>query len=228
MTIVSAVERILVRGKELEGKTVIVTAGGTQEPIDPVRYIGNRSSGKMGYALADEARRRGARVILISAPTLLPPPVHLELIQVQTAEEMRQAVLSYYPQADAVIKAAAVADFRPSQEALSKIERTEGKISLELKANPDILAELGSKKERQILVGFALESENLIERAKEKLKKKNLDLVIVNNPTHIGADSSQVTLIFKDGRIEEFPLMSKAEVARIVIDRLAVLLLREA
>ncbi len=204
----------------LKGKKILITAGGTQEPIDPIRYIGNRSSGKMGYALAEVAQEFGAEVTLISAPTQLEPPVGVQTIFVETASQMRDEVLKIFPCVDIVISAAAVADFSPKEIKSQKIKKTTLPPVIELNKTPDILAELGQKKQAQILVGFAAESENLIANAKVKLKEKNLDLIVANDiKTAFGKDTTQVTVITRDGEVEELPLLSKKETARQIIKK---------
>ena len=206
--------------KDLAGKAIVVTAGGTQEPIDPVRHIGNRSSGKMGYALAEAARDRGAEVILITAPTALPDPSGMEIVRIITADEMREAVLKATKRANTLIMAAAVSDYRVEGPSEQKIKREHGKIILELTPTADILGEVP---DGLIKVGFAAESENLIINAKIKLEKKRLDMIVANDITDpesgFDVDTNRVTLIDKTGKAEELPLMSKREVAEIILDR---------
>ncbi len=221
--IVTAVLEALGAGQELAGETVLVTAGPTREPIDPVRYIGNRSSGKMGYAIAEAALRRGGRVILISGPTSLKPPSAAEVINVQTAQEMRDAVLARAPEASIIIKAAAVADYRPKHAAEQKIKRQAGaSLDLDLEGTPDILAELGKKKTaKQILIGFAAETENVLENARKKLLTKSLDAIVVNDVSQpgIGFDSERnaVTIITQHD-VVDVPESSKWDVAQRVIE----------
>ncbi|MDI6689629.1 MAG: bifunctional phosphopantothenoylcysteine decarboxylase/phosphopantothenate--cysteine ligase CoaBC [Actinomycetota bacterium] len=226
--IVDTVKSELIKEMDLQGKIIIVTAGGTQEPFDPIRYIGNRSSGKMGYAIAEAAWGRGAHVILISAPTQLEPPRGIETIHIRTAMEMQEAVLKYFDRADAVIKTAAVTDFRPTVFHPHKIKRDRQRITLELEGNPDILEELGKRKRNQILIGFAAESENLVENAKQKLKKKNLDFIVANDITKVGSgfeeDVNEVIIIDAEGKVESFPPLFKGKIAEMVIDRLITLL----
>lgn len=226
-SIVGSVEAILCPVKDLSGQVVLVTAGPTQEPLDPVRFISNRSSGKMGYALAQAARERGARVILISGPTSLSPPGDVEVIRVQTAEEMREAVLKHLPEATIVVKAAAVADFRPASPRLSKIKKGRA-FALELIPTSDILEEVGRRKEGRILVGFAAETEDLLEHAREKLVEKNLDLIVANNVTEEGAgfnsETNRVKILDREGGVEESPLLPKKDVAHRVLDRVVRLL----
>lgn len=214
---------------ELAGRTVLVTAGPTREELDPVRFLSNYSSGKMGYAIARAARARGARVILVSGPVNLPAPKGVDMVQVVNAEEMYQAVMSRAEQADLIIKAAAVADFRPVKRGEQKVKKGDAEtLLIELRRNPDILAELGRKKGSFVLVGFAAETEELIRHASEKLTSKNLDMIVANDVTQEGAgfdgDTNIVRLISRDGRIEELPQMSKEQVAERLLDRLVALL----
>ncbi|HEV8717482.1 MAG TPA: bifunctional phosphopantothenoylcysteine decarboxylase/phosphopantothenate--cysteine ligase CoaBC [Candidatus Binatia bacterium] len=220
--------RALLTKKDLRGERIIVTAGPNAEPIDPVRFITNRSTGKMGFAMARVAWRRGADVTLVSGPTALPPPRGVRFCPVRTAQEMRQAVWEYYPQATMVISAAAVADYRPAQVAPQKIKKKgEGNFTIELTRNPDILAELGQQKGHCLLVGFATETEEILPNAVRKLRSKNLDMIVANDVTQEGAgfahDTNIVTLIDRSERIETLPLMSKDEVAHTVYDRLLAL-----
>ncbi|HKV91472.1 MAG TPA: bifunctional phosphopantothenoylcysteine decarboxylase/phosphopantothenate--cysteine ligase CoaBC [Candidatus Angelobacter sp.] len=219
-TIVKAVLKALHAEQDLAGETVLVTAGPTREPIDPVRYIGNRSSGKMGYALAEAALRRGAKVILISGPTALKPPSAAEVIQVQTAAEMRDAVLANLDHATIVIKAAAVADFTVRQVADEKIKR-KGPMILELEPTTDILAEIGAKKGSRIVVGFAAETNDGVANARKKLESKSLDAIVLNDVSQpgIGFDSERnaVTILTHSGA-ETVPETSKWEVAHRVLD----------
>ncbi|RLC69777.1 MAG: bifunctional phosphopantothenoylcysteine decarboxylase/phosphopantothenate--cysteine ligase CoaBC [Chloroflexi bacterium] len=221
--ILAEILKALGRNGDLAGRKVLITAGGTQEPLDPVRYIGNYSSGRMGFALAEAARDRGAKVTLIAAATSLPPPYGVEVIRVQTALQMREAVLQEVPRADALIMAAAVADFRPKTISGGKIKRRLETLTLELVATPDILAEVTVP----IKVGFAAESEDLLQNAQRKLKEKGLDLIVANDITApesgFGADTNKVTLL--NGRGEaELPVMPKSEVAHRVLDRVVQLL----
>ncbi|MFZ3131862.1 MAG: bifunctional phosphopantothenoylcysteine decarboxylase/phosphopantothenate--cysteine ligase CoaBC [Desulfosporosinus sp.] len=212
----------------LKGKKALVTAGGTQEPLDPVRYLGNRSSGRMGYAIAQALQEAGAETILVSAPTDLQTPHGVSRISVQTALEMYDAVLGLFPEMDVVIKAAAVADYRPSVEAEQKIKKTGTSCTLELVPNPDILAELGRKKTSQVLIGFAAETENLLANATQKMQKKNVDLLVANDVTKPGAGfgspTNIVSFLFPDGRRIDFPQLSKLEVARHLVREIARLL----
>jgi phosphopantothenoylcysteine decarboxylase/phosphopantothenate--cysteine ligase len=208
--------------QDLAGKNIVVTAGGTQEPIDPVRHITNRSSGRMGYALTEAARDRGASVTLITAPTTLPEPPGMKIIRVRTADEMKKAVMQTVAGADALIMAAAVSDYRVAKPAERKIKKQGGKLLLELVPTPDILAEVP---DGLIKVGFAAESEDLISNARKKLDQKRLDLIVANDITAadsgFNVDTNRVTLIDKEGKVEELPLMSKREAAEIILDRVA-------
>lgn len=223
--IMGTIRRVLGSGGDLAGRHIVVTAGGTQEPIDPVRYIGNRSSGKMGYALAEAARDRGAKVTLITAPASVPVPAGVDIVRVNTAEEMRRAVEGATAQADALVMAAAVADYRPIKTAKEKIKKGKAGLTLELERTPDIL---GTVKGNFIKVGFAAESSNLVENAKKKLRQKDLDLVVANDITAsdsgFGTDTNRVTIIDRKGRTESLPLLPKREVADKVLDRVAGLL----
>ncbi|HET9400161.1 MAG TPA: bifunctional phosphopantothenoylcysteine decarboxylase/phosphopantothenate--cysteine ligase CoaBC [Candidatus Acidoferrales bacterium] len=209
---------------DLEGETILVTAGPTCEDIDPVRFLTNRSSGKMGYAIADAARRRGARVILISGPVALNAPNGVELVKVRTAEEMRDAVSQNFASATAVIMAAAVADFRPARASHAKIRRTGENLSIELEATPDILGEIGSRKGGRLLIGFAAETGAARESARGKLVKKSADMIVANDVTQSGAgfdgETNIVTFFFADGREEPLPKMSKFDVATRILDEI--------
>ncbi len=219
-TIVNAVLEALGATQDLAGETVLVTAGPTREPIDPVRYIGNRSSGRMGYALAEAALRRGAKVILVSGPTALKPPATAEFVRVETAQEMRDAVMARLERATIVIKAAAVADFTVRHAAEQKIKR-KGPVTLDLEPTPDILAEVGARKGARIVVGFAAETENVLANARKKLESKSLDAIVLNDVSQpgIGFDSERnaVTILTHAGA-ENVPEMSKWEVAHRVLD----------
>lgn len=227
-TIVGEVVKILTKEKDLQGKSIIVTAGRTEEPLDPIRYLSNRSSGKMGYAIAQEAYERGAKVTLISGPSNLTPPSGLNFIPVRTAQEMLSAVRSTFKKADALIMASAVSDFSPTLISKEKIKKGGEEIVLELKPTVDILKEMGKQKKEKVLVGFSLETEDEIKNAKKKLVEKKLDLIVVNNPNVPGAgfevDTNQVTLIDKRGKIEKLPLLSKKEVASKILDKVQSLL----
>ena len=226
--IVGEVVKLLTAKRDLEGKPILVTAGRTQEPLDPVRYLSNRSSGKMGYALAEAARRRGAKVTLISGPSHLPVPGELNFVRVERAREMYSAVRTRFARADVLIMAAAVSDFVPSVVSLEKTKKKEEEINLRLKPGVDILKEMGKRKKKQILVGFSLETQDEIRNSKRKLTEKNLDLVVINNPTIPGAgfevDTNRVILIDKKGKVEKLPLLPKKEVAERVLDEVTVLL----
>jgi len=224
-SIVAATAETFAHGRDLAGVRFIVTAGGTQEPIDPVRFIGNRSSGKQGFAVAIEAARRGADVTLVSGPTWLDDPGRVEVIRVRTAAEMREAVLARYADADVVVKAAAVADFRPANAVDHKIKKEEGAPAIVLEPTVDILAELGRTKDRQLLVGFSAETEDAVARARKKLSAKNLDLIITNLVGRPGsgfeADTNAAVLLAADGSEQELPLQTKASIARAICDRVA-------
>ena len=221
--------RMLLSKQDLSGLRILVTAGATLEPLDPVRYMSNRSSGKMGYALARAARMRGAKVTLVSGPTALKPPRDVALSRVKTAEEMRRTVLADCGQYDVIIKAAAVLDWRPKETSEHKIKKGRGVQTLELVENPDILAELGCMQgnSRCLLVGFAAETQDFIANAKEKLKKKNLDLIVVNDVSRedagFEADTNAVKIVYRDGHMEDLPLMPKQEVADQLLDRIKTL-----
>lgn len=213
------------QNKKMSGKKVLVTAGGTREPIDPVRYIGNFSTGKMGYAIAKAFAEVGAQVTLISAPSEIPVPFGVEMIKISTAEQMYQEVLTRFPEQDIVVKAAAVADYRPVVSEKHKMKKSTQGIQLELVPNPDILATLGEQKQQQLLVGFAAETQNSIENGLEKMKRKKTDILIVNDVTLPGAgfgtDTNIVSFLFSDGRRTDLPQMSKLEVARQLVTEIA-------
>jgi phosphopantothenoylcysteine decarboxylase/phosphopantothenate--cysteine ligase len=219
--IVAATLEALGASQDLSGETVLITAGPTREKIDPVRYLTNRSSGRMGYALAEAAVRRGARVLLVSGPTAIQPPGGAELTRVESAEEMRQAVLSLLSAATMVIKTAAVSDYRPKSAASQKLKRS-GPMSLELEPTPDILAELAGRKQGQIVIGFAAETENTLENARKKLIAKSLDAVVVNDVSREGvgfdSDRNAVTIITHQ-EVVEVPENTKWEVAQRVLDQ---------
>jgi phosphopantothenoylcysteine decarboxylase/phosphopantothenate--cysteine ligase len=209
--------------RDLEGETVLITAGPTQEPLDPVRYISNRSSGKMGYALAEAAVARGARVILVSGPVHLTPPRGAELVPVRTAVEMREKVMANLADAGIVIKAAAVADFHLSKVPDQKVKKTAARISLELDPTPDILAELGRKKDDRLLVGFAAETQNLQQEARRKLESKNCDMVVGNivGGAELGfeSDENEVVLVLRTGETITLPRAPKREIADRIFDQ---------
>jgi len=223
--ILDAAQWVLGRHGPLAGRRVIVTAGGTREPLDPVRFLGNHSSGKMGYALARAARDRGAQVTLIST-TGQPAPFGAELVPVETAAEMLNAVLDALTAADVLLMAAAVADYRPATTADHKIKKGEGGLALELVRTPDILAQVAQvRRADQVIVGFAAETENLLENARGKLRRKHLDLIVANDARQaMGAATNQVTLVGADGSVEELPLLSKDEVAHRILNRVVNLL----
>jgi len=218
--IVAALMETLGASQDLAGETVLITAGPTREKIDPVRYLTNRSSGRMGYALTEAALRRGARVLLVSGPTSLTPPGASEVTRVESAEEMRQAVLRFLPESSIVIKTAAVSDYRPKAPAAQKIKRS-GPVSLELEPTTDILAELGRLKESQVIIGFAAETQNALENARKKLKAKSVDAIVVNDVSRPGigfdSDRNAVTIITQD-EFFEIPETTKWEVAQSVLD----------
>ena len=220
-TIVAAVLEALGASRDLSGETILISAGPTREKIDPVRYLTNRSSGRMGYALAEAALRRGARVLLVSGPTSIAPPSTAEVTRIESAEEMRDAVLTLLPQATIVIKTAAVSDYRPKVAADQKLKR-KGAVALELEATPDILKELSARKTSQLLVGFAAETENALENARQKLVSKNLDAIVVNDVSREGvgfdSDRNAVTIITRD-EVVEVPETTKWQVAQRVLDQ---------
>lgn len=224
-TIIEAVEKIVLRQEDLAGKKIIVTAGPTREPIDPVRFLSNHSTGKMGYALAEAAAQRGAEVILVSGPTFLPVPPKVKMIKVQTAREMRDAVFTHLPDSQIIIKAAAVADFRPKMVFEQKVKKGSDsqRWEIELERNPDILYELGQNKGKRILVGFAAETQDLISNALAKISKKNLDFIVANDLTLEGAgfgtDTNVVKIITKNGEVEELPQMTKYDLAHRILDK---------
>jgi phosphopantothenoylcysteine decarboxylase/phosphopantothenate--cysteine ligase len=246
--LLSAITTVLGRYGDLAGKHVVITAGGTQEPIDPVRYVGNRSSGKMGYSLAREARDRGAHVILITGSATLPPPYGVELQRVETAIQMRDAVLRFINAADVLIMSAAVADFRPAQVAVQKIKKTggqsgtqeksehgnDGGLTLHMVRNPDILQEVAEvvdkapQHQRLVRVGFAAETENLIAYAQQKLVQKHLDLLVANDVSRsdsgFGSDTNKVFIFHANGSTEDLPVMPKTDVAAAIFQRIVPLL----
>ena len=215
--------------KDLKGERVLVTGGPTQEPIDPVRFITNRSSGKMGYALARVARRRGAEVIFVMGPSSLSSfRKDIRVFQVRTAEEMRESVLAHLKECSVVIKAAAVSDYRPKTVSHKKLKKADAYESLELEKTRDILAEIGKKKGERILVGFAAETEDLVGNARKKMAEKQLDLVVANDVTSsqagFGVDTNQVKILHASGEVEDLPVMSKEEVATRILDHVVHLL----
>lgn len=216
----------------LAGKKVLVTAGGTQEPLDPVRVLTNRSSGRQGYALAQSVLDAGAQVTLITTPTALPPPVGAHVIQVETAKQMLDAVLKEFPDSDALIMAAAVADFRPRNQAVQKIKKEGGIPQIELEATDDILKAVAGLRagtnRKQVVVGFAAESQDLLQNASNKLQSKKLDLIAANDisagDAGFSVETNRITLLFADGRRESLSLMNKTEAAEIIVERVAALL----
>ncbi|MEA3465437.1 MAG: bifunctional phosphopantothenoylcysteine decarboxylase/phosphopantothenate--cysteine ligase CoaBC [Thermodesulfobacteriota bacterium] len=214
--------------QDLAGQTFLVTAGPTREELDPVRYISNYSSGKMGYAVASAAKQRGADVVLISGPTCLPPPTGMKVIPVVSAAQMHDEAFRELPAATVVIKSAAVVDYRPASIAGHKLKKKADDMTLELEKTTDILAELGQSKQGRVLVGFAAETQDLLKNAEDKLKRKNLDLIVANDITQSGAgfdvDTNIVKLLHADGRVEELPQLSKDEVAHQLLDRVVELL----
>lgn len=228
-TIVDEVVKLLSKGQDLKGKSIIVTAGPTVESIDPMRYITNRSTGKMGYSIAKEAIERGADVTLITGPTNLTPPQNLKkLVKIESAKDMYEAVLENLDENDVVIKSAAVADYKPKNYSNKKIKKSDDDLAIELDRNKDIAQEIGKIKNNKILVGFAAETNDLIENASLKIKKKNLDFIVANDLTKEGAgfgvDTNIVKIIDKEGNITEYPKMKKEEVANIILDKIKELL----
>lgn len=224
--ILDALETLLTP-KDFAGESVLITAGPTEEPLDPVRYITNASSGKMGYALAEAAHQRGAKVTLISGPTKIKPPPVEKLILVRTALEMYQAVMDAYAKATVIIKAAAVADYRPKSEALEKIKKDQGLTGIELTRNPDIIAAVGAKKKKGILVGFAMETEDLLANARRKLIRKNMDMIVANDLREAGAgfktDTNIITMIDRNGKTIALDKMTKKDAAHRILDHIKTL-----
>jgi phosphopantothenoylcysteine decarboxylase/phosphopantothenate--cysteine ligase len=220
--ILDALEKVLTRAGDLSGRRIVVTAGGTREPIDAVRHIGNRSSGKMGYAIAEAARNRGAEVTLITAPVALPRPEGMSIIDITTVAQLREAVMGSVTGAHALVMAAAVSDFRVAKPAAGKIKKEGGGLVLELVENEDFLPELP---DNLVKVGFAAESDDILENARKKLAAKRLDFIVANDVTApdsgFDVDTNRVTLVSKDGAAEELPLLSKREVAEKILDRVA-------
>ena len=210
--------------KDFAGKTVLVSAGPTQEPIDPVRFISNPSSGKMGFAIARAAEYRGARVVLVSGPVHLPDPMGVTVVRVRTAAEMAEAVFAHMDAADIIIKSAAVSDYRPATSAEHKIKKSDDETALPLARTMDILKTIGQRKKGQILVGFAAETQDLVANAGKKLAQKNLDMIVGNligpSDSGFGSDTNRVTLFLRDGTSESLPAIEKAEVAHAILDRI--------
>lgn len=225
--IVAATWSVLARRRDLQGVALLVTAGPTLEDIDPVRFVSNRSSGRMGYRLAEAARDRGARVVLVSGPTALPEPAGVELVRVRSAEQMAQAVADKAEQVQVVVMAAAVSDYRPAEVAASKLKKSEGPLQLELRRTPDILRSLGAAKGARVLVGFAAETDDLVENARGKLRTKNLDLIVANQVGVEGrgfeSERNAAFLIDSGGGAVEVPLVSKRELAERILDRIVAL-----
>jgi phosphopantothenoylcysteine decarboxylase/phosphopantothenate--cysteine ligase len=219
--IISRATEIIEASKDLKGVRILITAGGTREAIDPVRFIGNRSSGKMGYAVARAAAERGASVTLITTPTQIEKPSNCKIIEVETAAQMKQAVLIEAKRSDAVVMAAAVADYRPVQKLKGKMKKLSSKIKIELHKTDDILESLGKNKGNKVLVGFSLETSNLIGNSKKKLTGKNLDLVVANTEEALDADSSRAYFIYDDGKIDRTRSVSKNYIAGKIIDFVA-------
>lgn len=227
--IVEAVVSALTKKQDLKGERIIITAGPTVEAIDPVRYLTNRSTGKMGYAIAKEAIERGAEVTLVSGPTKLEPPKNLrKFIKIESAQQMYEAVLDNLDENQIIIKSAAVADYKPKSYCNKKIKKNDDDLVISLDRNKDIAYEIGKIKNDKILVGFAAETNDLIENAKNKVKKKNLDFIVANDLTKEGAgfgvDTNIVKIIDKDGIISEYPIMKKEEVANVILDKVKSLL----
>ncbi|MFQ5736004.1 MAG: bifunctional phosphopantothenoylcysteine decarboxylase/phosphopantothenate--cysteine ligase CoaBC [Thermodesulfobacteriota bacterium] len=222
----SAVEDIMeaaeeaLQPKDLSGEKVLVTAGPTREAIDPVRYVSNASSGRMGYAVARAARRRGAEVVLVSGPTYLPKPAGIDFVPVVTAEEMNEACIKYYPQSTIVVMAAAVADYRPVKSFSRKVKKDAKALNIEMERTTDVLKYMGQeKKDGQLLVGFALETEDLEENARKKLNDKKLDLVVANDPAGLDSPMNQVTILSVEGYVETLAPLRKDEVADRILDK---------
>lgn len=220
--ILAKAEELLCKDQPLQGNKVLVTAGPTREPLDPVRFLTNRSSGRMGYAVAKQAYLMGAEVVLISGPTEIPPFPGVQCIKIETAQEMYETVLQYSGDCQIIIKTAAVADYRPKHRNTEKIKKQPGELVIELTRNPDILAELGHKKDNQIIVGFAAETEKVVASAVDKAVRKNLDFIVANDVTQEGAgfvsDTNIVSFVFPDGRIKDLGKMSKEDVATAILN----------
>lgn len=229
--IIEEVESVI-SDKDLKGENILVTAGPTREPFDPVRFITNYSSGKMGYALAIVGKRRGANITLISGASPLPVPRGIKFVSVSTAVEMRDAVMDNIEAASVIIKAAAVADYRPHIRMDTKIKKREGELAIRLERNPDIIAEIGKKKGSRILVGFAVETENLMENARTKLIEKNMDIIVANDVTKEGAgfgsDTNIIKILGADGNIEDLPLMNKMEAAERILNRIKKIIIQRS
>jgi len=222
--IVNRAIELLTQKKDLLGIRILVTAGPTKEKFDPVRFITNNSTGKMGFVIAEKAAARGAEVLLISGPTNVKKPVGMKLIAVESALDMRNAVMENLEAVDAVIKSAAVSDYRPEEVKANKIKKAGDTLTLNLVKNPDIIAEVGARKGNRVLIGFAMETEDLVQHAKEKLEKKNLDMIVANDlmteGAGFGVDTNVVTLLHRDGKIENIEKLPKEELADIILDRM--------
>jgi len=223
--LLDAVRKCLLRQSDLAGLRILVTAGPTREPLDPVRFITNRSSGKMGYAIARQARSRGAEVTLISGPTHLEPPFGVTLLNCQRTGEMGELVLNHLPQCDVLIMTAAVGDFAPESVQKEKIKKSgEAPLTLSLHPTQDILKAVAEKKSNQLVIGFAAESENIVQSAIEKLRRKQLDMIVANDISAPGigfqSDNNQVILIDRNQKVESLPLLTKIEIADILLDRI--------
>jgi phosphopantothenoylcysteine decarboxylase/phosphopantothenate--cysteine ligase len=225
--IVEHIEGLTRTRRDFEGENFLVTAGPTQEALDPIRYISNRSSGKMGYAIADAAMRRGAAVVLISGPVNLEAPANVELVSVRTAQEMRKAVMEHLATASIIVKSAAVADYYVASVPQQKLKKTAARLSLELDPTPDILAEIGEKKGDRLLVGFAAETENLVEEARRKMLSKHCDMLVANlvNREGLGfeADNNEVEIITRGGKTAHAGPAGKRQVAEQILDQVALL-----
>jgi len=225
--IVEHVEALMRTKRDFEGENFLITAGPTQEALDPIRYISNRSSGKMGYAIADAAARRGASVVLVSGPVSLTPPPQVELVSVRTAQEMRKAVMDHLAEATIIVKSAAVADYYVASVPQQKLKKTAARLSLELDPTPDILAEVGEKKGDRLLVGFAAETENLVEEARRKMLSKQCDMLVANlvNREGLGfeADNNEVEIITRGGKTAHAGPAGKRQIAEQILDQIALL-----
>lgn len=225
--IMEHVEALMRTKRDFEGENFLITAGPTQESLDPIRYISNRSSGKMGYAIADAAARRGASVVLVSGPVSLTPPANVELVSVRTAQEMRKAVMDHLAEATIIVKSAAVADYYVASVPQQKLKKTAARLSLELDPTPDILAEVGEKKGDRLLVGFAAETENLVEEARRKMLSKHCDMLVANlvNREGLGfeADNNEVEIITRGGKTAHAGPAGKRQIAEQILDQIALL-----
>ncbi|MBI5560466.1 MAG: bifunctional phosphopantothenoylcysteine decarboxylase/phosphopantothenate--cysteine ligase CoaBC [Deltaproteobacteria bacterium] len=205
--------------RDMAAEKVLVTAGATREALDPVRFLSNASSGRMGYSMARAARRRGAEVVLVSGHSVLPEPPGVSVVRVVSAEEMMEAAIRYFPQSTVVIMAAAVSDFRPVKAHAKKMKKAEAVLTAALERTPDILKEMGKKRKGQFLVGFALETEDLVKNASAKLKEKNLDMVVANSPAGFDSETNEVTIIDRGGKVDVLLPMGKGEIAERILDR---------